>query len=152
MPEDGTPPTKQDETHPEESTLAEVVAKDSPPAPLLSKSHDNKEAGITLAQLLSFEGLKTSEEIATRFHIIAQELFANYKIRIQPGDKQLNSNPPAAALGGTKEQPPCVELQLMEMEFYLISPDVHEDPYCHGSIEQTHSGCWSVACPLDDIP
>ncbi|KIM27793.1 hypothetical protein M408DRAFT_16457 [Serendipita vermifera MAFF 305830] len=95
-----------------------------------------------LSDLLSFEGLKTHEEIHARFHLLAHELLYNYRIRIrrqnnntEEGNTEETGNPPENAYSD-------VELQLMEMEFYLIIPGVHEDPYCHGSLEQTKSGCW----------
>jgi hypothetical protein len=149
IPGQALPPANDALTDVQEQTQPEVVA-DGPSEPLLlPKSEDKKEKDeIELAQLLSFEELKTPEEIATRFHVIAQELFTNYRIRLQPGDKNLKQDPAAVALVGSKEQVLYTERQLMEMEFYLISPNVHEDPYCHGSTEQMYSGRWSVSAFL----
>lgn len=151
IPGQGLPPANDALTDLEEQTQSEVVPEGPSEPILLPKSEDKKEKekdDLDLAQLLSFEELKTPEEIATRFHVIAQELFTNYRIRIHPGDKKLKQDPVAAALAGSKEQAPYTELQLMEIEFYLISPNVHEDPYCHGSAEQMVSGRWSVPASL----
>ena len=149
MPEQGLPPANDGLTDVQKRTLTEVVPEGPSEPLLLPKGKDKKEKDdIELAQLLSFEELKTPEEIATRFHAIAQELFTNYRIRIQPGDKNLKQDPVAAAPVGSKEQVQYTELQLMEIEFYLISPGVHEDPYCHGSTEQMYSGHWSAPASL----
>jgi hypothetical protein len=132
----------------QEQTRSEVGAE-GPSEPLLLPKGEDKEKGeIGLAQLLSVEELKTPEEIARRFHVIAHEIFTNYRIRIHPRGKNLKQEPVAAALVGPKGQLAYTELQLMEIEFYLISPNVHEDPYCHGSMEQMYSGRWSVPASL----
>jgi len=117
----------------------------SPPPSSMNEQGSEQEPD--LQQLLSVEGLNTREEIEARFHAIARQLFANYRIRIQPGNTKSESNSVAAGEADKNEKGPCVELQLMEIEFYLISPNVHEDPYCHGSLEQTRSGCWYVCVP-----
>ena len=145
----GLPPANEGLTDVQERTLTEVVTEGPSEPLLLPKGEDKKEKDdIELAQLLSFEELKTPEEIATRFHDIAQELFTNYRIRIQPGDKNLEQDPVETAPVGSKDQVQYTELQLMEIEFYLISPNVHEDPYCHGSAEQMYSGRWSAPASL----
>jgi hypothetical protein len=149
MPGQSLPPASDAPTDVQEQTRTEVVPEGPSEPHLLPKSEDKKEKDdIELAQLLSFEELKTPEEIATRFHVIARELFTNYRIRIQSGDKNLKQDSTAAAPVGSKEQVPYTELQLMEIEFYLINPNVHEDPYCHGSMEQMYSGHWSVPASL----
>lgn len=83
-----------------------------------------------LEDLLCFDSVSSEAEVDARFARIAQLLFSDYRIRIQK------------ASSSREETRDYVDLQLLEMEFYLISPNVHEDPFCHGSPEQARSGCW----------
>lgn len=104
-----------------------------------SENADNQSTNIqeseseNLEQLLCFDSVSSEAEVDTRFEQIARLLFSDYRIRIQK---------PVAS---SEERKEYVDLQLLEMEFYLISPNVHEDPFCHGSAEQARSGCWSVS-------
>ena len=97
----------------------------------LPKTEDSEPG--KLEQLLCFDSVSSEAEVDARFVRIAHELLSsNYRIRIQ------KSGPSS---DGTQDY---VDLQLLEIEFYLISPNVHEDPFCHGSPEQARAGCWSV--------
>ena len=106
-----------------------------------SQTADSSGDAEELSHLLSLEGLKSHEEIEARFHLIAQELLSNYRIRIRRENSSTKGESTETTTEDTEEWSD-VDLELMEMEFYLISPNVHEDPYCHGSLEQTKSGCW----------
>ncbi|PVF95132.1 hypothetical protein CPB86DRAFT_764509 [Serendipita vermifera] len=82
-----------------------------------------------IENLLNLSSLQSQDEIKARFEKVATALFSQYRLRVSrsKGNPQILEH---------------TDLQIMEMEFYLISPDVHEDPFCHGSMEQVRSGCW----------
>lgn len=93
------------------------------------------DEGFGLQQLLSLEGLTTPQEIEDRFREIAKALFVRYSMRIR-------RKPKKDAAGEAEKEWIDTYLQIMEAEFYLIMPGVHEDPFCHGSTEQERSGIW----------
>jgi hypothetical protein len=106
--------------------------------------------------------LQSQDEVKARFEKLAMTLFSNYRLRVSRSKDNVRRKKAAAiaqveqqAEGGVvaaneeeveevEERLDHTDLQIMEMEFYLISPDVHEDPFCHGSMEQVRSGCWYV--------
>jgi hypothetical protein len=159
---------KAQETHSTNGTssapivLDDVASNDEQPEDLPSEP---------LEQLLSVEGLATLEELDARFELIARTLFTKYILRVERPSKnkvkqtvasELEKLPTtqdaanadadaevevvdATAKGKLKEeatQTDHTDLEILEMEFYLIAPEVHEDPFCHGSVEQKESGQW----------
>jgi hypothetical protein len=125
----------------EAQSTTTVTTKSAPDAaiagdPTASESAKIETKGdplIDLSQLLSLGGLTTPEEVDARFETIANALFNDYRLKIHRVPKDDS---------GETRQSKDTYLQVMEMEFYLIMPGVHEDPFCHGSIEQEQSGIW----------
>ncbi|KDQ14155.1 hypothetical protein BOTBODRAFT_159695 [Botryobasidium botryosum FD-172 SS1] len=76
-----------------------------------------------LLQLLDFRGISSHHEISERFEKIASALFHKYRLHL--------------TTASSKE-----EYEILELEFYLQIEGVHEDPFCHGTNEQTVAGNW----------
>lgn len=98
-----------------------------------AEAETKNDPPVDLSQLLSLDGLRTPEEVDARFEIIANALFNDYRLKIHRVPKDGSSE--------TKHSKDTY-FQVMEMEFYLIMPGIHEDPFCHGSVEQEQSGIW----------
>lgn len=84
----------------------------------------------TLFDALDLSYFKTPSEIGERFTELAECLLLHYKLCIDYAD------------GGASNQVKTFEFQMLEIEFYLYFPDIHEDPFCHSHINQTKSGQW----------
>ena len=83
-----------------------------------------------LLALLDFTPLTSHAAIAGRFDAIAEALLHRFRLRMAHPDD-------AGTLGYT-------DYEVLELEFYLYMPGLHEDPFTHGSEEQKVSGNWSV--------
>jgi hypothetical protein len=119
-----------------------------------------------IENLLNLSSLQSQDEVKARFEKLAMTLFSNYRLRVSRS-KDNAQRKKAAAIAQVEQQAVVAaneeeveeveerldhtDLQIMEMEFYLISPDVHEDPFCHGSMEQVRSGCWYVPVLLNSL-
>lgn len=77
----------------------------------------------TLATLLDFSYLVQLSDIARRFDELASALLRDFSLVLQSGDVE-------------------TEFSILELEFYLMKSQCHEDPFTHGSEEQKKSGCW----------
>ncbi|KAG8765416.1 hypothetical protein FRC15_007031, partial [Serendipita sp. 397] len=147
------PPSTEDETH-EESKLG---SGSSQPGPSNNTSTEETKPAIetlSFEQLLCFHENLTPEDIDARFQRIAQLLVSEFRIRITrrltppsatsaevEGQLELEQEQEQDRAPAAKNEK-TVDLQMMEMEFYLIYPGAHEDPYCHGSAEQCQAGVW----------
>ncbi|CAL1699939.1 unnamed protein product [Somion occarium] len=76
-----------------------------------------------LLTLLDFTSLQTQDEISSRFREIAKSVIQDHRLVITHDGKEM-------------------EYEVLELEFYLIKPGCHEDPFTHGSDEQKQSGHW----------
>ncbi|KAF8525557.1 hypothetical protein BU17DRAFT_41760 [Hysterangium stoloniferum] len=76
-----------------------------------------------LPDLLDVSIVKNHAELSGRFSAIAEALLLEYHLRIE--------------YEGT-----VTDFEILEIEFYLYLPDVHEDPFCHGHDDQTASAQW----------
>ncbi len=76
-----------------------------------------------ILELMDFSGLTQQAEIQARFSELAEHLLVDHGLYIKHG-------------GGT------ASYQLLEVEFYLNSSNIHPDPYCHSAREQRHPGNW----------
>ncbi|KAI0705747.1 hypothetical protein C8T65DRAFT_740787 [Cerioporus squamosus] len=76
-----------------------------------------------LVPLLDFTQLETQSAISARFSEIAETLLHQYRIEITTFAK-------------------VEQLELLEIEFYLYKLGCHEDPFTHGSAEQSQAGRW----------
>ena len=91
-----------------------------------------------LLALLDFTSLTTHDEISARFDNIAEAILHSFGLRI--------ANPDGA---GTVVY---TDYEVIELEFYLHIPGLHEDPFTHGSDEQRQSGKWYISsCKQNDI-
>lgn len=84
-----------------------------------------------LLALLDFTLLTTHAAIASRFDAIADALLHRFRLRIARADG-----------AGTVV---CTDYEILELEFYLYMPRLHEDPFTHGSDEQRQSGRWCAS-------
>lgn len=101
-----------------------VLTTAQPGVSASSSSTDN------LASLLDFTALCSDTDISDRFGDIARSLLYNHTLAIT---SNLSTGPTTA------------EYEFLEVEFYLRKADVHEDPFTHGTQEQSNSGRWQVA-------
>lgn len=86
----------------------------------LSKGPDGQ---LDLPSLLDFTHANTTSEISLRFDQLGAALLHDYRIVANSGKKKS-------------------EYEILELEFYLIKPGCHEDPFTHGAEEQRRSGNW----------
>ncbi len=86
-------------------------------------SSQNPDGNLALPSLLDFTNANTTSEISLRFDQLGTALLHDYHI---------------VATSGKKKS----EYEILELEFYLIKPGPHEDPFTHGSEEQRRSGKW----------
>jgi hypothetical protein len=125
-------PAKTATTKSAEPLSDAAIARDTTTAES-PEAETKNDPPVDLSQLLSLDGLTTPEEVEARFQLIANALFNDYRLKIHRVPKDGSSE---------TKQSKDTYLQVMEMEFYLIMPGVHEDPFCHGSVEQEQSGIW----------
>ena len=90
-----------------------------------SASEAPREDDSDLLALLDFTQLDTRPAIPARFATIADTLLHRYRIEITTSSK-------------------VEQLELLEIEFYLYKSGCHEDPFTHGSAEQSQAGNWCV--------
>ncbi|KAH8092514.1 hypothetical protein BXZ70DRAFT_457683 [Cristinia sonorae] len=76
-----------------------------------------------LLALLDVSTITSATDIDHRFHQIANTLLHGYHLVCSSGTK-------------------VDTFEVLEIEFYLLQPRCHEDPFTHGSTEQQHSGRW----------
>ncbi|KAH8814574.1 hypothetical protein DL96DRAFT_1534931 [Flagelloscypha sp. PMI_526] len=76
-----------------------------------------------LLTLLDVSSLKTQPELQDRFEEIAKALLNDIHLVVVDNDKE-------------------TALELLEIEFYLIYPGIHDDPFTHGGREQGVTGNW----------
>lgn len=88
-----------------------------------STSQPPADAVDDLKELLDISALTSESEIEARFVLIAQQLLHYWTLSIETAK-------------GT------VEYDFLEFEFYLKHPELHLDPYTHGSLEQKVSAKW----------
>jgi hypothetical protein len=79
-----------------------------------------------LPALLDFSSLTTQAQITARFGDIADALLRDYHVVVYANDAIVD------------------RYELLEVEFYLFMPGVHEDPFTHSSEEQKICGRWFV--------
>ncbi|CAG8577645.1 9897_t:CDS:2 [Acaulospora colombiana] len=103
-----------------------------------------------IENLLNLSNLQSQDEIKARFEKVATALFSQYRLRVSRSKENPRRKKATEVVQAEQEQTSAganeeeeteevlehTDLQIMEMEFYLISPDIHEDPFCHGSMEQ----------------
>lgn len=77
-----------------------------------------------LSRLLDLTSLTSSNAILDRFSAIAETLLTQFHLCV------------STPSGST------TVYEILELEFYLIKPGCHEDPFTHGSDEQRRSGHW----------
>lgn len=80
-----------------------------------------------LKDLFALQNLKNAAQVQERFEELASVIFSQYRLRVTRRKEN--------ALVHT-------DLQLLEIEFYLISTGVHDDPFTHGAAEQRYNLCW----------
>ncbi|KAI0076947.1 hypothetical protein K474DRAFT_1597086 [Panus rudis PR-1116 ss-1] len=78
---------------------------------------------MRLRDLLDFSDVTTFDGVGIRFEEIAKQIIHGHILVVATGATHL-------------------EFEVLELEFYLIVPGIHEDPFTHGSNEQAHSGRW----------
>ncbi|KAI0782542.1 hypothetical protein C8Q75DRAFT_886138 [Abortiporus biennis] len=78
-----------------------------------------------LLDKLDFTGLDTLDDISTRFDEIGRLLLSDYELVV-------------SSEIGVED----VAYQILELEFYLLQHGIHEDPFTHGTVEQSQSGKW----------
>lgn len=76
-----------------------------------------------LLALLDFSDVTSHATVDARFQEIASKLLRDYLL--------VYSTPSSEST-----------FEVLEIEFYLIKPQTHEDPFTHGSEEQSQSGRW----------
>ena len=91
-------------------------------------SSQSAHTADTLLSLLDFTSLTTHDGISARFDAIAEEILRHFLLRIA-----------CPRAGGAIDY---TDYEVLELEFYLHMPGVHEDPFTHGSDEQRQSGRW----------
>lgn len=108
-----------------------------------AKESVNNDTAVPEMDLESLKNLfvlddLTEEELKTRFDAIADALLSQFRLRITRVLPQTEE-------GVSERKLVHEDLQLMEIEFYLISPGVHEDPFTHSAPEQRFNLCWRVS-------
>ncbi|KAG6844461.1 hypothetical protein H0H87_006744 [Tephrocybe sp. NHM501043] len=78
---------------------------------------------ISLQQNLDFSSLNTASTINKRFDTVGYALLHDFHLVVRSGDEE-------------------EAFEILELEFYLRKDGCHEDPFTHGSEEQTISGRW----------
>lgn len=81
------------------------------------------ESERDLQKLLDLSKIETLSKIAERFRHIAQTLLYDYRLCVECDGAM-------------------TEFQLLEIEFYLYSAGIHEDPFCHAHNGQSIPGQW----------
>lgn len=76
-----------------------------------------------LFRLLDFSATTSHADIDSRLRQIASVLLHDYHLVCSSANSQ------------------CT-FEVLEIEFYLIKPPFHEDPFAHGSEDQKRSGRW----------
>jgi hypothetical protein len=104
-----------DQERPEKCLKSDLVTGDD-----ASNEQDSK-----LASLLDFTSLTVLPDISARFDELADALLFDFQLSVTCDSEQ-------------------IELDILELEFYLKKPGCHVDPFTHGSEEQRRSGQWFV--------
>jgi len=79
--------------------------------------------GLNLPELLDLSILESSAQVSERFSQIANALLNKYLLCVEHGGI-------------------ITDFRLLEIEFYFFMEGVHEDPFCHGHVDQTRSAQW----------
>ena len=99
------------------------VSPSSNPTTVNDAAETNGKSDLPI--LLDFTHANSTSEISARFDQLGTALLHDYQI---------------VAIHGTNNRQSLYEV--LELEFYLIKPGSHEDPFTHGSEEQRRSGRW----------
>ncbi|GJJ14512.1 hypothetical protein Clacol_008776 [Clathrus columnatus] len=94
----------------------------------------SQPSSSSLSDALDFSNIKTSSGINERFSELAESLLLHHNLCIEYIDNYDHDD--------ARSSTEIFEFQLLEIEFYLYSPNVHEDPFCHGHVNQTKAGQW----------
>ncbi|KAF7975158.1 hypothetical protein HWV62_10335 [Athelia sp. TMB] len=105
----------------EQSSRKERRTKAS--ASQLGSQTDDTPSKLSLAQLVDFSTLVSESTIARQSASLAEALLWDYTLVLTHEDDS-------------------EEYEILELEFYLKKADCHNDPFAHGSEEQSASGNW----------
>lgn len=94
-----------------------------PANPTPSSTSSIQPTSRSLSHLLDLTGLNTQPSITARFDEIAQSLILRHHLNLTNGQ--------------TSE-----DYSILEVEFYLLKPGLHVDPFTHGAEEQRRAGRW----------
>lgn len=78
-----------------------------------------------LQKLLDFTKPDNLSDISDQFNKVANALLHDFHLVVKRGDTE-------------------TQFQILELEFYLLKSDCHEDPFTHGTEEQKVGGRWCV--------
>lgn len=100
-----------------------------PKKPRIESSDSQTQSVLDLQNLLDISALQSQAELRTRFDELGAALLKDFCLVVHRESTHTS-----------------VELDILECEFYLWhdSDGLHEDPFTHGSLEQSVSGRWCV--------